>query len=71
MYTKLLTGKIEVFDLNSCFTMRKLVTMCRLIALGLCTAGGSKHYIGFEALHGEVSIYIWLAVAPRVNLLDR
>ena len=28
-------------------------------------------YIGFEALHGEVSMYIWLAVTPCVYLLAR
>ena len=26
-------------------------------------------YIGFEALHGEVSMYIWFAVTPCVYLL--
>ena len=28
-------------------------------------------YIGFEALHGEVSMYIWFAVTPCVYLLAR
>ena len=27
--------------------------------------------IGFEALHGEVSMYIWFAVTPCVYLLAR
>jgi hypothetical protein len=27
--------------------------------------------MGFEALHGEISIYIWFAVTPRVYLLAR
>ena len=30
-----------------------------------------KSFMGFVALHGEVSIYIWFAVTPFVYLLAR
>ena len=38
----------------------------RITCNGLCSSCASILYIGFEALHGEVSMYIWFAVTPCV-----
>ena len=46
-------------------------TLCKI----LCGKNKNKKrmlvFIGFEALHGEVSMYFWFAVTPCVYLLAR